>query len=174
MPAKYSIEEWARIALVANKDAASPTDETLEPFIDSVLPRLISANPCIGDEPLTDLTTDADLDAFSEWAGREVAAEYVQTPAGMALVGATGGSVKEKQGRVERTTTQPSATVKAADYLKAANRARVRVSCIREAIAQANQRGESDVVGVVGRRRTIGTSSTIEGGLLGSGRCGRV
>jgi hypothetical protein len=139
----------------------------------SVTAELVAANPCIGDDPLTDLTTQADLDAFAEWAGYAVAEAYMDTPAGALLSGSSGGTVRVKIGPVERTRKDAEPGEICKGYRRKASRARLRVSCIREAVASANNSGDNDVLDVTGRRRAIGTSTTIEGGLLGSGRCGR-
>lgn len=174
MDPTYSIEKWARFALTGDMASATPADPQLAPVVASVTAQLAAANPCIGEDPLTYLTSQSDLDAFAEWAGYMVASRYITSPAGALLSGASGGTVKVKIGPVERTRKDVDAKVSAAGYLREGMSARLRISCIREAVGTANRNGENDILDVAGRRRTIGTDNTVEGGLLGSGRCGRV
>lgn len=162
----YTIEEWARFALTGDMASSAPGDPALAPIVASVTAELVAANPCIGEEPLTDLTTQADLDAFSEWAGYMVAARYITSPAGATLSGASGGVIEVKIGPVTRKRKDADPKVSAAGYRREGMSARLRISCIREAVAGTDY----NVLDVAGRRRSIGTDGTIEGGLLGLGR----
>lgn len=173
MDPTYTIAQWALFALTGDMASASPTSGQLAPVIASVTAELSAAYPCIGADPLTALTTQADLDAFAEWAGYEVAARYMATPAGALLSGARGGTVREKSGRVERTRTEPGTAAHAASYRRPANAARLRISCIREAVAQANGNAPG-LLDIVGRRRAIGDAPSVEGQILGIGREGQV
>jgi hypothetical protein len=166
MAAAYSIEQWARFALTGDPASATPSDPQLAMVKSSVRRQLIEQYPCIGSDPDNNLTGD-DLEAWTEWAGYEVAARYVVTPAGRIFAKASGGTVREKSGRVEISRAEPKSQDAQADYLTMASSARSRITCIASAIRASNGGG---MTALPGRRRATGQPATVAGMALAGTR----
>lgn len=165
MPAPAnSIEEWARVALTGNPDASAPTNAQLLPFVAAETARLYQAYPCIGPDPLTELTEQADVDAFAEALGYAVAARFLGTAAGQSLPGVSGGVTKVKIGPVERSSGGSSG-VSLKDLKASLTGAMFRVSCVALALAKRNANAPG-MATLAGRRRALGTPTSIEGTLL--------
>lgn len=169
--ATYTIEEWARYYLTGDTASSSPTDGQFGPMILSVKSELIAGNPCIGEDPDTELT-GADEEAWTEWVGAVVAGRYAGTPMGRTLVAPSAKTVV-KIGPVTKESSNATggAILTVADMLRAGQAARARIACIRAAIAEGNQNG-AGLFALAGRRRAIGEVTTLEGQMLGEGADG--
>lgn len=166
MAATYTIEQYARKALKNDPDAASPSDADLAMDVLIVESEMQAKFPCTAAIPVSG--TDADQEAYNRWIGNLVAIEFLGTPAGQEVIGATGSIIETTLGPVKEKTTGPSAADIKTQAEKTAVRARSLISCIRTRFAG------NDTAGVMtpdltGRRRTLGNAGTVEGDLLGLG-----
>jgi hypothetical protein len=176
MAAEHTEIEWARFAISGDFDAATPTDAALQPFVDLATVAAIADYPCVADEDGTlTLVTDADLNAWNQYIGYQAAYERQQAPATAGSYNAS--ETRVKIGPVERvvknSTGSTTVTDPSANYLRLANLARLRVSCIRAGIIARNT-GAEPLFGANGRRRSIGDSLSVPGIVLGAGEDGNI
>lgn len=159
-----TIGQWVRLLFTGDAgteggDAPTdkPSDAQIAPFVTIFTIQAIAANPCIGTGVVINLSGQ-DLEMWNYWAGKNIAAMFLNTPAGKQLYSVYSGTITEiKIGPVTEkigASSNLSTDELAAQWVTDGETGRLLISCIANGLIYKPVPTVS-LFGVAGRRRAL-------------------